>query len=525
MSDPTVETWNLRKPAVESRGGVVSTQHDYASQVGAQVLADGGNAVDAAVAAGLAIGTVEPWMSGLGGGGYMLVYLAAEDRCLAVDFGMRAPLALDPSDYPVTGGVDTDLFGWPGVRDERNVTGPFAFAVPGFVAGMALALERFGSLSWADALAPAIESADRGFIADWYATVKIAAAAPALAAFPESARTYLPGGFPPAGEWGGLPPKLKLGRLGETLNRLAAAGPEDFYQGEIAAALVKDIAAAGGKVGSEDLARFEARVVPVLVRGYRGARVFAAPELTAGPSLHRGLELLESQLEPGRGPDAAAYSSYVECLDQAYRERLETMGDGEPGDACTTHLSVVDADGNMVALTQTLLSVFGSKVMLPRTGVLMNNGIMWFDPRPGRPNSIGPGKRPLANMCPTVVDRGDGVRFALGASGGRRIMPAVFQLISFLVDYRMSLDDAMHQPRVDASGSELVILDRLLDKETRALIARNHRVYVAQHGVYPELFACPNVVLRDASRGVSQGGAYVMSPWAKAACADLKPGV
>jgi len=518
MSDAIVETWAVRKPVVECPGGMVATQHHFASDVGVEVLRNGGNAVDAAVAAGFAIGTVEPWMSGLGGGGYMLVYSAAEGRCDVVDFSMRAPLALNPADYPVVGGVDADLFGWPGVAEERNVTGPYSFAVPGFVAGMALALERFGRWSFADVLSPAIERARQGLVVDWYATLKIAAAAPSLAAFPESARTYLPGGFVPAGEWGGLPPRIRLGRLAETLSRLADAGAEDFYHGELAAAFVADVNDTGGKISATDLAGYRAQILPALVQSYRGARVFAAPDLTAGPSLHRALELLAPRLQAADRPNAAAYAGYVESLKTAYEERLAAMGDTGTQESCTTHLSVVDREGNMVALTQTLLSVFGSKVMLPRTGALMNNGIMWFDPRPGRPNSIGPGKRPLANMCPTVVDRGDGVRFALGASGGRRIMPAVFQLISFLVDYRMGLDEAIHQGRVDASGSEPVIVDASLDEATRNAVAENNRIYVTPHGVYPALFACPNVVMRDESRGVNAGGAFVMSPWAKASC-------
>ncbi|MDX1512872.1 MAG: gamma-glutamyltransferase [Gammaproteobacteria bacterium] len=511
-----VETWTVRKPVVESAGGVVVTQHHLASDIGAQVLRDGGNAVDAAVTAGFAIGTVEPWMSGLGGGGYMVVYRAEENRCHVVDFGMRSPLALNPADYPVTGGMDADLFGWPGVLDERNVTGPYSFAVPGFAAGMALALKKFGSLPLADALSPAIDSARRGLEVDWYATLKIAAAAPALARFEESARVYLPGGFAPAGEWGALPPRIRLGRLADTLERLASAGAEDFYRGELASAFIDDVVEAGGKLRAADLERYRARVVPALSATYRDAKVHAAPALTAGPSLNRALELLAQRLDPSEEPDANAYMAYVSSLKTAYSERLATMGDDGSPESCTTHLSVVDRRGNMVALTQTLLSVFGSKVMLPRTGVLMNNGVMWFDPRPGRPNSLGPGKRPLANMCPTVVERGDGARIALGASGGRRIMPAVFQLISFLVDYRMDLERAVHHGRVDASGGEPVIVDASLDPAIRDALSAKNRTYVTNHGVYPALFACPNVVMREESRGLSSGGAFVMSPWAKA---------
>lgn len=515
--EPNVETWTVTKPVVESKGGMVASQHYFASEVGARVLEAGGNAVDAAVAAGFAIGTVEPWMSGLGGGGYMMVYRAAEDRCQVVDFGMRAPFALNPGDYPLTqSGRDGDLFGWPAVVDERNVSGPLAFSTPGFVAGMAAALERFGSISWRDALEPAIDSARRGFVVDWFATLKIAAAARELSAYPESARTYLPDGFAPAGEWGGPPPKISLGSLADSLVRLSEAGAEDFYRGKLAVALIEDVREAGGKLGREDLERYQARVVSALETRYRNARVFAAPKLTAGPSLNRALEILERKLEPGGAPDATAYSAYAESLSTSYAERLERMGDVDQGASCTTHLSVADREGNMVALTQTLLSVFGSKVMLPRTGILMNNGVMWFDPRPGGPNAMAPGKRPLPNMCPTVVDRGDGARIAVGASGGRRIMPAVFQLISFLVDYRMELEAAVHQPRIDVSGAPPVIVDDRLDAATMAKLSEDYATFVAPHGVYPALFACPNVVIRDRNRGLNSGGAFVMSPWAAA---------
>ena len=163
----TIETWQIRKPAVESPHGMVASQHYEASQAGARILAEGGNAVDAAVAAGIAIGTVEPWMSGLGGGGHMLVYVAAENRAYDVDFGMRAPLEIDPEDYPLVAGTDSDLFGWPAVVDDRNVVGPYSVAVPGFVAGMATALEQFGTRSWRDSLAPAIALARRGMNVDW----------------------------------------------------------------------------------------------------------------------------------------------------------------------------------------------------------------------------------------------------------------------------------------------------------------------------------------------------------------------
>ena len=242
------ERWVVRKPAVVSRGGVIATQHQAASEVGAQVLADGGNAVDAAIAASLALATVEPWMSGLGGGGYMLIRPAGEAGAWAISFGMVAPRALYPSDFPLTGEAGADMFGWPAVEEDRNMRGPLAVAVPGQVAGLGLAHERFGSLAWSDLVAPACKLAELGMEVDWHATVAIAASAPELAQDSGCSATYLANGFPQATPWTGDAPNVRLGSLAETLRRLAEAGPADFYTGEIAAAICADMAELGGRV-------------------------------------------------------------------------------------------------------------------------------------------------------------------------------------------------------------------------------------------------------------------------------------
>ena len=200
---------------------------------------------------------------------------------------------------------------------------------------------------------------------------------------------------------------------------------------------------------------------------YRGSRVWAAPGLTAGPTLIDVLSRLATSLDPGAAPGGETYAAYAEALQAAYAARLRGMGAGSDADraSCTSHLGVTDREGTVVTLTQTLLSPFGAKVMLPETGILLNNGIMWFDPRPGRPNSIAPGKRPLSNMCPTVVELADGRRAGLGASGGRRILPAVAQLLSFLADFGMSPDDAAHCPRINVDGPDLVEADARLAAE------------------------------------------------------------
>ena len=518
------ETWELRKPAVHARDGLVATHHYAASAVGARMLAAGGNAIDAAVAASFAIGALEPWMSGLGGGGYMLVYLAGERRCYCVDFGMVAPRRLDPADYPLVSGADADLFGWPAVEGDRNVHGPLSVGVPGQVAGMSLALERFGSRRWAEVLAPAIELARGGLAVDWYATLKIAAEAGTLARYPASADIYLPGGYPPAAPWGGPLPRISLGKLAGTLERLAEAGAGDFYHGDIASGLADDARAAGCRLDGADLAAYRARIVPAETADYRGHQVHVAPGLTAGPSLQRALALLAASYAPAAQPDTGTWVAYARALARTYAERLAGMGEGSSSaPTCTTHLSVVDRDGNMVSLTQTLLSVFGSKLVLPQSGVLMNNAVMWFDPRPGGPNAIGPGKRPLSNMCPLVVERSDGLRLAAGASGGRRIMPSLLQLVSFCTDFRMDLDRAAHQPRIDVSGVPWVTVDSRLPAAVAETLRADFPVELAEHGVYPALFACPNAVSHHALTGAQEGAAYVTSPWAEVASASAVP--
>jgi gamma-glutamyltranspeptidase/glutathione hydrolase len=507
-----------RKAVVKSPHGVVAAQSRLAAAAGASLLAAGGNAVDAAVATGFAAGVVEPWMNGLGGGGFMVVAKADGSPPQVVDFAMVAPAALDPADYPLANGTAQALFGWPAVTEDRNLKGYPSIAIPGQVEGMRVALERFGSVSWRQALSPAIELAERGLPLDWYTTLSIAVEAPELAEFPAARAVYLPGGLPP------VPPEegaghLPLGNLARTLRRLAEAGARDFYEGEVATAMLRDLGKGGSRLSAADLCNYRATIVPALDIGYRGVSVAAVPGLSGGPTLADVLGRLGRSLQDTKlaaGPSAAAYAAYADAFAQAYAARLERLGEGAPAPSCTTHLSVVDRQGTMVALTQTLLSRFGSKVVLPETGVLMNNGILWFDPRPGRPNSIAPGRRPLANMCPVVVRRDAAPWFALGASGGRRIMPAVAQVLSFLVDYGMTLEEAFHQPRLDVSGEGRAILDVRLPAEVESAVAARMPVLREPTSVYPAQFACPSAVLRHPATGLQHGMSEIASPWAGA---------
>ncbi|MDH3380614.1 MAG: gamma-glutamyltransferase family protein, partial [Gammaproteobacteria bacterium] len=318
-------------------------------------------------------------------------------------------------------------------------------------------------------------------------------------------------------------PILSYGLLNETLRRLADAGPRDFYEGEIAARILGDASALGIRLTSGDLSGYDARVIPIDTFTYRDATIGMAPGLTAGPTFRDAMGRLEQRCGAAMSsqPNAEYVTAYAEVLTASYAQRFATLGDYDDSRAptCTSHISVADRHGNVVALTQTLLSIFGSKVVLPQTGILMNNGVMWFDPRPGQPNSMAPGKRPLSNMCPVLIRGADGSRFALGASGGRRIMPAVLQLASGLVDFKMPVDHVLDVPRIDVSGSSRVAVDDRFDDSIISALRASFDIDVVQNRVYPNCFACPNVVGYDPAACRTMGAAFIMSPWA-GACAE-----
>jgi gamma-glutamyltranspeptidase/glutathione hydrolase len=501
----------VRKSVVATRGGVVAAQHRRAAELGAAVLEAGGDAVDAAVATSFAIGVVEPWMSGLAAGGCMIIWRAGEAKAHTVDYGMRSPRELDPADYPLAaGGKAQDLFAWPLVKDDRNIQGATAVAVPGVVAGMEHAHQRFGRLPWRELIAPAVALAREGMLLDWYAGLMIASGARILSLDRDAAALFLEDGrWPPLVSWTAVTEKhLDQRKLAETLNEIGSSGSSTLYGGEVGRALVRDVRDKGGCLSLEDLASYRAHMVDALEVPYRGGCVFAAPGMTGGPTLAQAFQFLSKDAQP-------SYVSYAKALDAAWRTRLQTMGDRE---GCTTHFSVVDRAGNLCAVTQTLLSVFGSRVVSPSTGVLLNNGIMWFDPEPGKPNSLAPGKRCLGNYCPIIGEiRGstpEPRRFALGASGGRKIIGTVLQISSFMMDHGASLEEAFHRPRIDMSGEGRIIADRALAPETIAELNRFLPTTTARRGIFPYAFAVPAGVLREGE--LNMGCTEIMSPWGDA---------
>ena len=512
--------WNVSKQQLSSPHGLVSCQNMKAARAGAEVLAAGGNAMDAAVATAATLSVVEPWLSGLGGGGFLLWMDGQGGQPLALDFGMRSPARLDVARYPLRAGDDGDWFRWPKVEADRNLHGYESIAVPGAVAGLGEALRRLGTMPWAEVLEPALAEARAGLEVDWYTALAIAMEADILCRHEGAFRLFMPTGRAPRVVDGEA--RLCMAGHTATLERLCAAGPQDMYTGALAAHLVADLQEGGCVLDANDLASYQPEWVTPLVGEYRGWQVHAMPGLSAGPTLLWGLGELERNLKVrGSHPQPEDVRLYCRVARKAYAERLQTMGHaatspGAPDPSCTSHLSVVDRHGNMVSLTNTLLSRFGSRVVAPSLGLLLNNGLMWFDPRPGQPNSLAPGAKPLANMCPVVVSREGRPRFALGAAGGRTIFPTLLQIMSYLFDYGMSLEEAFLEPRVDASTGTIRI-NRVADPAVVACVEQEFPVEVVEDTLYPTRFSQPSAVMRDPVTGLNTGMAYHNSPWAAVA--------
>ena len=571
MSERT--EWHLDRTEAVARGGMVAAKTATAAGVGAEVLGRGGNAVDAAVATAFAAGVVEPWMSGIGGGGFMVVHRPGQDA-VVVEFPMVAPAGATPALFPLAGGAaDAALFGWPAVVGGANIVGHQAVAVPGAVAGLALALARFGTMSLADVLAPAIRLAAEGAPVTWHTTLTVARELATLRRFPATAAVFCPDGVPPVTVEQTDPTLLRQPDLARTLAAIAADGPRAFYEGEIGRAIVAHLAEHGAPFIDADLAGYEPTVVPALRTVYAGHDVLTIGGGSGGTTLVETLNLLTAAGIGGLGHNTLeALHPIAQALRQAFADRFAYLADadqvavplaaltsadyaaeraarfdpdrlgpvaaGAPdrlgvghglapsmpdyagqsnqaADGSTTHLSAIDRDGTAVSLTITLLSLWGSRVVVPGTGVLLNNGMMWFDPEPGRPNSVAGGKRPLNNMAPLILTRDGRAVASLGASGGRRIMACNVQLVLNLLDHGLSMQPAIGAPRIDASTPELLVSPRLPEPTRDALATRGHRLSLRDERLFTGDFASPAGVL-VAPDGTFRGGADPFYPPASA---------
>jgi len=506
-----------QRAPVEAEHGMVTSVHELASLAGLEMLQRGGNAVDAAVATGLALTVVHPFAGNIGGGGFMLIRLA-DGRSVALDYRESAPAASSRDMYV---GPDGNVLSGP----ASSTVGWRASGVPGSVAGFALALEKYGSgkLSWADVCEPA-----RRLAADGHRVTPIAAAlhrthAKLLTPFDESKKIFLNGGafWKPGDLW-------KQPDLAATFARLQKNGPREFYEGTTARLIAEAMKKNGGLITLADLQAYHVAERTPLRGTYRGYDIITMPPPSSG-----GIALLQmlAMLEPHNvgalgAQSAAKYHLFTEVMRRAFRDRAEYLGDpdfvkipvaelldrtylkkrmadfspthatpsekiepglgsvkltslppGSPGlsqsqrstlnaplarlapeSTETTHFSIVDAAGNAVANTYTLNGGYGSGVTIPGTGILMNNEMDDFTAKVGVKNMFGllqgpanaivPGKRPLSSMTPTIVLKDKKLFFVTGSPGGPTIINTVLQIVSNVIDFGMSVTQAVESPRI-----------------------------------------------------------------------------
>ncbi|MDE2999022.1 MAG: gamma-glutamyltransferase [Gemmatimonadota bacterium] len=494
-----------KQPATGSRG-VVAANHPIGSAAGAQMFALGGNAIDAAVAALFALNVVEPQMVGLFGAGWINVRLA-DGTPVILDTYASAPAAATPDLYsPVSDA-------WPDYMravDDANRTGPLAVGVPGALKAWCEALRRWGDLDLNTVIQPAIQVAENGFRVSRYLAESVAQNERHLNRFPETARIFLPGGRPlSAGT------RLVQSDLAASLRDIAEGGADVLYDGPLGKRIVDHVQETGGILTMEDLGAYRAvrrRAIRGTYRGYE--LVVPSPPCSGGVHILQILNLLEGFgiADLGFGT-ADGIHVLAECFKIAFADRTQYMGDPEHVDvpvewltsktygaqrradisfakaarmdagtppsaesACTTHVTTADAAGNIASMTQTINEGFGCKVVVPGTGLLLNNNMALFDPHPGMANSVGPNRRMLSSNAPTIVTRGGEPCFALGTPGGVRIFPAVVQALVNLIDHGMALQEAVEAPRVWTQGQELEVEPAIPATVRTLLTARGHAV-------------------------------------------------
>jgi gamma-glutamyltranspeptidase/glutathione hydrolase len=500
--------------------GMVASQDRQATKVGLDILRRGGNAVDAAVAVALALAVTLPEAGNLGGGGFMLVHLAKPSRDIAIDYREAAP-SNTPSDVFLGPNGDADP-----VKSRETGLG---VGVPGTVAGLSYALERYGSgkFSLADLAAPAIALARDGFVVDADLAASLAGAAPRLAHWPSSAKIFLhPDGSPlKRGE------RLVQSDLAQTLQDLADGGVEHFYKGPVAEKIAASVRGAGGHMTAADLAAYKPLERPPVRGSYRGYDIVSMPPPSSGGvALIELLNILEGfPLDKAKPFAPESLHLMAEAMKRVYADRAEYLGDPDrtknpiagltnkeyatklraeisPEKATpatdikaghplpyeslqTTHFSIVDANGDAVSNTYTLNFAFGVGLVADGTGVMLNNELDDFAAKPGAPNAYGltggaanepsGGKRPLSSMTPTLVFHNGDLQLVTGSPGGSRIITIVADLLIDCLDFHMNVAQAEAAPRIHDQWlpDELQVESNLPAETVAKLAAMGHKIH------------------------------------------------
>jgi gamma-glutamyltranspeptidase/glutathione hydrolase len=477
----TVSAWAAQP--VRAKNGMVVSREKHATTAGVNVLKSGGNAIDAAIAVGFALAVTHPSAGNIGGGGFMLIRLA-DGRTTFLDFRERAPMAASRNMYidPATGKATQD-----------SVLGYRAAGVPGTVRGLEYASKKYGKKPWAELVHPAVELASKGFPVS-YALSQSLRSTKGLSQFPDSSRIFQNGGkFYEPGDL------LIQSDLAHTLERVEKQGSKGFYEGETAKLLAKDVAAHGGHITEEDMRRYAVRELKPLTGAYHGYTIVSAPPPSSGGvGVMQMLGMLDTTgYEKGGAGSAEVVHYMTEAMRRYFADRSEHLGDPDffkvpltslldpkyiakqrssidperatPSSSIkaavfngkesneTTHYTVADAEGNVVAVTYTLNGSYGSKVTAAGLGFLLNNEMDDFAPKPGEANmygliqgeanAIAPGKTPLSSMTPTIVLKDDKPVLALGSPGGPTIINSVLEVMVNVLDFGMNVQDAVNWPR------------------------------------------------------------------------------
>ncbi|MGH9657646.1 MAG: gamma-glutamyltransferase family protein, partial [Bryobacteraceae bacterium] len=479
----------------------LASEPELAVRAGARILEAGGNAFDAAAATALATGVLQQELCGLGG--YVAAAVGIDGktgRVWSIDANSVAPAAARADMFrarPKTAGaagINENEYGV-SVEDNANVHGPLAVGVPGQLAGIGAVHERGGKLKWAEVVRPTQELVAGGFRFGNTAR-SIANQRAALGRFPATAEYLMASGTPPGADDVWRPRDLE-----GTLRRIADHGWRDLYQGELGRRIADHVQALGGILTRDDMARFEPRTSEPYRGVYHGATVYACPLANGGLTVIEALHMLDG-FDPLPASDARYWHRLAEVLKLAWRDRLRYFGDSAPVEKFlskeyaagrverlrqfpghvdklpgppagtspgTTHISAGDRDGNLVALTLSHGGLFGSCLTVPGTGIILGHGMCRFDPRPGLPNSPGPRKRPLNNVCPTIL-RQPGRDVALGLRGGRRIVSVATQLAMRVIDHALAPAQAATAPRLHVEEHEPVeITDASLGERLTAM--------------------------------------------------------
>ena len=501
--------WLHAKTEPVAAHGMVTAEHHLAAEAGVEVMRDGGNAVDGAIAAAFVMNVVEPFTSGIGGIAG-LVIRDANGAVTSVQGGTRAPKAARADMFDLAGGgARSGMYAWPKVKEDANIEGPLSVGVPGQPAALCLALERYGRLPRDRVMEPAIRIAREGFEVDWYVSLSLAMYHERLHKAGDAGDIFYRKSGAPLRPPIGTEPSDKLVQpdLARSLEAVARDGPRVLYEGELGRSIVDGVRACGGILAMDDLRGYAAVEEAPVITMYRGAKVHTLPGLSGGPTVAQTLAILDAFPVGAQEQGGAEHLHLVgEALRAAFLQRFSSLADH------TTHVNAIDSDRMMVSLTETLGQGFGSGFVPKGTGVVLLDTMTWFDPVPDHPNSIAGGKRVLWAGAPTLLTRGSAPFLAVGAPGGRKIMSAVAQSIVNVVDFGDGAQDAVNRPRVHDEGEGLLVDSRVPGSVRDALVELGHTVVVKDETLMSAWFARPQAILVAPEGGDLHGGVDALKP-------------